>query len=132
MLLADVSFGEVLWSMVAFFFLVILLWILFGVIMDIFRSDDMSGGMKAVWCIFLLLMPWLAVFIYLIARGKGMGQRQMATAQKHQAQMDAYVRETAGSAGPSNEIASAKTLLDAGTITQDEFDRLKAAALAKA
>lgn len=132
MLLADVSFGEVLWSMVAFFFLVVLLWILFGVIFDIFRSDDLSGGMKALWCLFILLLPWLAVFIYLIVRGRGMGQRQVAAAQKRQAQAGTYVRDTAGAGGPSDEIANAKALLDAGTITQEEYDRLKAAALANA
>ena len=131
MLLAEVNLADMLWSMIAFFFLVILLWILFGVILDIFRSDDLSGGMKAVWCLFILVMPWLAVFIYLIARGRGMGERQVAHVQRQQAQMDAYPRETAGG-GPADEIAGAKALLDSGAITQEEFDRLKQAALAKA
>ena len=129
MLLAEVNLADMLWSMIAFFFLVILLWILFGVILDIFRSDDLSGGMKAVWCLFILVVPWLAVFIYLIARGRGMGERQVARVQRQQAQMDAYVRETAGGGGPADEIAGAKALLDSGAITQEEYEALKAKAL---
>lgn len=132
MLLADISFGDVVWSMFIFFFFIIFLWMIFGIIADIFRSDDLSGVSKALWCIAIIVVPWLAIFIYLIARGKGMSERALAANQQARAQMDAYVRQTAGTAGPADEIASAKALLDSGAITADEFERLKQAALAKA
>lgn len=129
MIIADINLGDVLWSMIAFFFFVIFLWIIFGIIGDIFRSDDLSGVSKALWCIFIIFVPWLAIFIYLIARGHGMSDRALAANQKAQAQFNDYVRQTAGS-NPAEQIASAKELLDAGTITQDEFDQIKRSALA--
>jgi hypothetical protein len=131
MVLADINFGDVLWSMFIFFF-IIFLWMIFGIITDIFRSDDLSGVAKALWCIAIVLVPWLAIFIYLIARGKGMSGRANKANEDAQAQFDAYVKQTAGTSGPADEIASAKSLLDSGAINADEFDRLKQAALANA
>ncbi len=130
MLLAEIDFAEVIWSMVLFFFFVIFLWMIFGIISDIFRSEDLSGGMKAVWCIALVFLPWLTIFIYLIARGNGMAERSLKASAKAQAQFDDYVRQTAGSGGATAEIQNAKALLDSGAITQAEFDQIKAKALA--
>ena len=132
MLLADINLGDVLWSMIAFFFFVIFLWIIFGIIGDIFRSKDLSGVTKALWCIAIVIVPWLTIFIYLIVRGSGMSDRALAAHQKAQAQFDSYVRETASTATPTEQITQAKALLDAGTIDQDEFDHLKATALGRA
>jgi hypothetical protein len=130
MVLADINLGDLMWSMIAFFFIVIVLWMIFGIIGDIFRSKDLSGGAKALWCIFIVVLPWLAIFIYLIARGSGMSDRAIQAQKDAQAQFDSYVRETAGSGTPADQIASAKALLDGGAITQAEFDQLKQKALA--
>ena len=128
MVLADVSFGDVLWSMVVFFFLFIWIMILLQVLLDLFRDHSESGGMKALWVIFIVLLPFLAVFIYLIARGKGMAERNAALQKSSQKDFDQYVQTVAGGS-PTDQIAKAKDLLDAGTIDQAEFDSLKAKAL---
>jgi hypothetical protein len=134
MLLADISFTDVIWSMIVFFFFIIVLWMIFGIIGDIFRSNDMSGAVKAIWCIAIIFLPWLTIFIYLIVRGNGMAERQLQAHAKAQAQFDNYVRETAASSGAgggaASEIKNAKELLDSGAISQAEFDQIKAKALA--
>ena len=131
MILAEINFTDVIWSMFAFFFFVIVLWMIFGIIGDIFRSDDLSGASKAIWCIAIVFLPWLAIFIYLIVRGSGMAGRSMRASADAQAQFDAYVRETAGSgSGAASEIKSAKELLDSGAISPAEFETIKAKALA--
>jgi uncharacterized membrane protein len=133
MLLAEIDFADILWSMFAFFFFLIFLWMIFGIITDIFRSDDLSGVSKALWCIALILIPFLTIFIYLIARGHGMTKRALKANQEAQEQFDAYVRQTAGTSnGAAGEIKSAKELLDSGAISQDEFEQIKAKALATA
>ena len=129
MVLADISLVDVLWSMVVFFFLFIWIMILLQVLMDLFRDHSESGGMKALWVIFIVLLPFLAVFIYLIARGKGMAERNAALQKSSQKDFDQYVQSVAGGS-PTDQIAKAKELLDAGTIDQAEFDSLKAKALA--
>lgn len=131
MVLAEINFADVMWSMLAFFFFVIVLWMVFGIIGDIFRSDDLSGVSKAIWCIAIIVVPWLAIFIYLIARGSGMAERSQRSNAQAQAQFDSYVRETAGTSSPAGEIASAKALLDSGAISAAEFEALKAQALAR-
>ena len=129
MVLADISLVDVLWSMVVFFFLFIWIMILLQVLLDLFRDHSESGGMKALWVIFIVLLPFLAVFIYLIARGKGMAERNAALQKSSQKDFDQYVQSVAGGS-PTDQIAKAKDLLDAGTIDQAEFDSLKAKALA--
>ena len=129
MVLADISLVDVLWSMVVFFFLFIWIMILLQVLLDLFRDHSESGGMKALWVIFIVLLPFLAVFIYLIARGKGMAERNAALQKSSQKDFDQYVQTVAGGS-PTDQIAKAKDLLDAGTIDQAEFDSLKAKALA--
>jgi hypothetical protein len=120
---------DVLWSMVIFFLFVIWIWILITVFADIFRRRDIGGGMKAVWIIFVIILPYLGVFIYLIAEGHHMAERNAATMQSARAQQDEYIKSVAASASPADQILQAKSLLDSGAITQAEFDGLKAKAL---
>ena len=125
------SFGQVMWTMFVFFAWVIFFWLLFVVFGDLFRRRDISGWGKAGWTVFVILLPFLGILIYLIAEGKGMGERRLQDAQQAQSQMDTYVRSVAGSgSGSAEEITKAKALLDSGAISQAEFDQLKAKALA--
>src|SRR5262245_50790383 len=114
--------------MLIFFAWVIWFWLLITIFADLFRRDDASGFTKVLWIIFVIILPFLGVFIYLIAEHDGMQKRAMASAQKQQAQMDTYVREVAAGAGGG--VERAKALLDSGTISQSEFDAIKAKALA--
>lgn len=102
---------------------------LFAVIMDLFRDDKLNGWLKALWFILLIFLPFLTVLAYLIFRGRGMTARSTAHHRAVQSATDDYIRHVAGS--PADDIAKAKSLLDAGTITVAEFDQLKAAALAR-
>ena len=124
------TFLDFLWTMIIIFFMVAFFMILFQVIGDLFRRDDTSGFGKVVWILFLIFLPFLGVFIYLITNQQGMQERQLESMKKSQQQFDSYVRETAGTGGSADQIAKAKELLDAGTITQAEFDQMKAKALA--
>jgi hypothetical protein len=105
--------------------------VLAHIVSDLFRDHSLSGGAKTVWVLFLVFLPFLAVLIYMIARGQGMAERSAAQQQRAQEQFDGYVRNVAatGDGSPTEQIARAKELLDAGTIDQSEFDRLKAKAL---
>jgi putative oligomerization/nucleic acid binding protein/phospholipase D-like protein len=125
---ADYPFMDVLWSMIIFFFWVIWIWIVITVLIDVFRRHDIGGFAKALWVIFVVILPWLGVLIYLIVEHNGMRERSMEQAHAQKEQFDQYVREAAG--GSADEIAKAKQLLDQGAITQDEFNALKAKALA--
>ncbi|RZS63400.1 phospholipase D-like protein [Agromyces ramosus] len=125
------SFWDVIWWFLWAFVFIAYLMALFAIIGDLFRDHKLSGWWKAVWIIFLIFVPFLTALIYLIARGNGMAERSQKEAKQYQAATDAYIRQTAGSAAsPSDEIAKAKALLDAGTISQQEYDQLKAKALA--
>ena len=129
MLAADWGVGQVLWTMIWFTIFFIWIWILISVFADIFRSHDMSGAAKALWIIFVVLLPYLGVFIYLIARGGGMAERNMEAAKKQDAAMRAYVREAAGSGGgggTAEELEKLSALKDKGVITDDEFAAQKA------
>jgi predicted membrane protein len=128
-LAADYPFLEVMWTMFVFFAFIIWFWILITVFADIFRRSDTSGFSKVLWIIFVIIAPFLGVFIYLIANHDGMMERNIEKAQAQQAQMDQYVRSVAGSGGAAAEIEKAKGLLDSGAITQAEFDAMKAKAL---
>jgi Phospholipase_D-nuclease N-terminal/Short C-terminal domain len=132
MIVADVSFADIFWSVLWFFFLFIWIMVLFHVLTDLFRDHSVSGVQKTLWVLFLVFLPFLAVFIYLIVRGKGMGERAVARQQQAQEQFEGYVRNVATTteASPTEQIARAKELLDAGAIDQSEFARLKAKALA--
>jgi hypothetical protein len=123
-------FLDVFWTILIFFVWVAWFMLLFRVIGDIFRRHDIGGGAKVLWLIFVIILPFLGVFIYLIAESKGMDERSVERAQASRQQFDAYVRETASSGGAAAEIDKAKQLLDSGAITQAEFDAIKAKALA--
>ena len=117
-------------SFLYFFLFFLWIWIAITVFIDIFRSHDMGGFAKALWIIFVIILPFLGVFIYLIAEHDGMTKRSIDQAQAQKAQMDDYVKSVAGSGGAAAEIEKAKGLLDSGAITQAEFDQMKAKALA--
>jgi hypothetical protein len=123
-------FLDVLWSMLVFFVWIAWFLLLFHVIGDLFRRHDVSGAKKTVWILFLVFVPFLGVFVYLIANSDDMARRSIEQAEAQRSQMDEYVRTTAGSGGPAGEIEKAKALLDSGAITQAEFDAIKAKALA--
>ena len=129
MLAASYPFLDVLWSMCIFFLFVIWIWILITVFADVFRRRDIGGGMKTVWIIFVIVLPYLGVFIYLIAEGHKMADRKAEEMQAARAQQDEYIKSVAGSS-PADQVAQAKQLLDSGAITQAEFDTMKAKALA--
>jgi Short C-terminal domain/Phospholipase_D-nuclease N-terminal len=125
---ADYPFLDVLWTMILFFCWVAWIWIVITVFIDVFRRDDIGGWAKAAWVVFVIVLPFLGVLVYLIAQHDGMRERSVEQAQAKQQAFDQYVREAAG--GSASEIAKAKELLDSGAITQEEFDKLKAKALA--
>ena len=131
MIAADYPFLDVLWTMFIFFAWIFWFWLLISVFGDIFRRHDTSGFGKVLWMIFVIVLPYLGVFIYLIANHEGITQRNIERAQGQQAQMDQYVKSVA-SGGAASEIEKAKGLLDSGAITQSEFDAIKQKALAQA
>jgi hypothetical protein len=125
------TFWHFLWSMVVIFAFIAYLIILFNILVDLFwRDHQTSGWIKAVWVIFLILVPYLTALVYLIARGQGMAERGREAASAAKQDTDAYIRQAAGRS-PAQEIADAKALLDSGTISQPEFESLKATALSQ-
>lgn len=124
--------GSFLLALFEFFLFFAWFMCLFWVIGDIFRSRDLSGVGKTFWLFFVIILPWLGILVYMIARGHGMQQRQLEQAQELQAAQADYIKSVAGSSGgaATDQIASAKSLLDSGAITQAEFEALKAKALA--
>ena len=127
---ADYPFLDILWTMLIFFLWVMWFWLLIVIIGDVFRRRDIGGGKKTIWLIFILFVPFIGVLAYVLSNSDGMAERNMERARSQRAQMDDYVRETAGSGGAAAEIDKAKQLLDSGAITQAEFDAIKAKALA--
>jgi uncharacterized membrane protein YcjF (UPF0283 family) len=124
---ADYPFLDVFWSIVIFVAWLAWIWIAITCFIDIFRRHDIGGWHKAVWVVFIIVVPFLGVLVYLIAQHDGMRERTLEQAKAQQAAMDQYVRDTAG--GSASEIAKAKELLDSGAINQQEFDAIKAKAL---
>ena len=123
------NFWDAMWLSVSTFVFIAYLMILFQIVADLFRDNELGGGSKALWLICLIFLPMLTAVIYVIVRGSGMAKRQMAALERTKKETDAYIREVAGKS-PAEQIADAKALLDAGTITEDEFVKLKAKALA--
>jgi ABC-type multidrug transport system fused ATPase/permease subunit len=128
--LANITLGDVLWSMLVFFFMVVYLMMLFQIIIDLFRDKQTSGIAKAVWVIALLFFPLVTMIIYLIARGGSMADRAVKEQQAAKAEFDSYVKNVAAGQSPAEQIEKAKQLLDSGVISQEEFDSLKQKALA--
>jgi hypothetical protein len=124
---ADYPLLNIIWTMIVFFAFVIWIWMLFAVLVDVFR-DDSSGWVKAGWCVFIIFIPFIGVLTYLIVHGKDMAERRANDIQTSQAQFDQHIRTVAG--GPASQIKEAKELLDQGAITQAEFDQIKRSALA--
>ncbi len=125
------QFWNVIWLFFWGFAFVSYLFALFAVITDIFRDRELNGWLKAIWLLFLVFVPFLTVLVYLIARGRSMAERQARSAQQAEAATTEYIRSVAA-ASPTQEIAKAKELLDAGTLTQGEFEAVKAKALSGA
>jgi hypothetical protein len=126
---ADYPFLDILWTMFIFFAWVIWFWLLITIFADIFRRTDIHGGKKTLWCIFVIVTPFIGVFVYLISQSKGMNERSLQSAQKARHQTDEYIRSVAAD-DPASQIAQAKQLLDSGAINAQEFDSLKQKALA--
>ena len=122
------NLGDVIWFFLISFIFIAYLMALFSIITDLFRDQELSGVGKAVWLIALLFLPLLTALVYLIVRGEGMAKRGVKEARENQAATDEYIRSVATSS-PSEEIAKGKALLDAGTITADEYAAIKAKAL---
>src|SRR5436309_9815642 len=128
-IISSYSLLDVMWTMLVFFLWVIWFWILITTLMDIFRRHDIGGGAKTLWCIFVILTPFIGVFVYLISQSKGMNERNLQSVKQQRQQSDEYIRSVAGD-DPASQIAQAKSLLDSGAINAQEFDSLKQKALA--
>jgi hypothetical protein len=129
MLLAEIGQGELLWTTLAIFFLFLYIWVFIAIFSDLIRDHEMSGVAKAIWIFCLIVFTWIAVLVYVIVRGKGMSERAMKAQVDAQKQFDDYVRQTAGSAGgasPADQLAKLAELKAAGTITDEEFNSMKA------
>jgi ABC-type multidrug transport system fused ATPase/permease subunit len=124
------SFWDFILWVFWFYILFACIMIFIKIIVDLFRDQTLNGWGKALWIIFLVVVPFLAALIYVIARGQGMTTRELERRGQAQSEANNYIRSVAGTSSPSSEIESAKKLLDAGAITQAEYDALKAKALA--
>jgi Phospholipase_D-nuclease N-terminal/Short C-terminal domain len=127
---ADYPFLDVFWTIIIFFLWVAWLVVLFRIIADVFRRHDTSGWVKALWIVFVIVLPFLGVLVYLIANGDEMGRRDVEQTRAARAEFDDYVRSVADTGGPAAEIDRAKKLLDSGAISPAEFEAIKAKALA--
>jgi hypothetical protein len=123
-------FLNVIWTFFLIFIWVAWFWLLISIMIDVFRRNDIGGGAKALWIIFVIFLPLLGALVYIVSQGKGMADRRNQEIVDQKTQFDAYVREQAASAGPAGEIEKAHALLSSGAITQAEFDQLKAKAMA--
>jgi hypothetical protein len=123
------SFWDVVWFILITYALIALLMVMFSIITDLFRDKETSGFVKAVWIFALIFVPIVTSLVYLIARGKGMTERSLRHAESMKREQDAYIREVAGKQTPTDQIAQARAMLDAGVISQPEYERLKEKAL---
>ena len=125
------SFWDIVWFIFIFFAFMAYLMVLFTIITDLFRDDTVNGWMKALWIVLLIFFPLITALVYLIVRGKDMQRRQIGDAETIREKQESYIKTLAATPmSPAEHIARAKELLDAGTISQEEFDQLKAKALA--
>ena len=130
MIAADYPFLDVLWTMFIFFAWIIWFWLLITIFADVFRRSDIGGGTKTLWCIFVIITPFIGVFVYLISQSKGMNERNLQNVKQQRQQTDEYIKTVAAEVDAPGQIAQAKQLLDSGAINQQEFDALKQKALA--
>jgi SNF family Na+-dependent transporter len=124
------SFWDIVWFILISFAFVAYLMVMFAIVTDLFRDERASGLEKAVWIAALIFLPFLTSLVYVIVKGKGMTERQVRNAEQMRQQQDAYIKTVAGSGTPAEQIAQAKAMLDSGTITTEEYQRLKEKALA--
>jgi hypothetical protein len=129
MVASDYPFLDLVWTLLVFFLWVAWLMLLFYIVADVFRRHEIGAGKKVLWLVFVILAPFLGVFVYVIVNGHGMAERNLNRVQAQQAQMDDYVKSVAAPGGAAAEIEKAKALLDSGAITRAEFDTIKAKAL---
>lgn len=123
---ADFDLGDALLTTLSIFFVVIWLWILFVILTDLFRDHELSGWAKAIWAFFLIFLPFITSFIYLIARGKGMRERAAAQQAEAQKQVDQYIRTAAGSGSSVEELAKLADLKERGAISDEDYQKMKA------
>jgi hypothetical protein len=123
------SFWDVVWFIFISFAFVAYLMVMFSILTDLFRDRETSGIAKAVWVVALIFLPFLTSLVYLIVRGRGMAERGARSAELARQQQDAYIRQVAGQTTPADQIAQARAMLDAGAISQSEYDALKTKAL---
>jgi len=123
------NFWDLVWLIVSSFIFISYLIILFQIVVDLFRDPDLGGGSRAIWIIGLIFLPVFTAILYVLSRGRSMSERQRASVQKARSETDNYIREVAGKS-PADQIATVKSLLDAGSITQEEYAKLKTKALA--
>lgn len=123
------TFWQIIWFIIVSFAFIAYLIILFNIFADLFRDRGMSGWLKAIWIILLIVFPFISAFVYVIARGPGMAERQAAALSDMKTRQDEYIKSVAATTTPADQIAQAKGLLDSGAISQAEFDSLKAKAL---
>lgn len=123
------NFWDLMWLMFSAFMFIAYLTVLFQIVVDLFRDNELGGFSKALWLIGLIGLPFLTALVYVVARGSGMTRRQQAAFQRSQGEAENYIRQVAGKS-PADQIADAKRLLDDGTISPEDFARLKAKALA--
>jgi hypothetical protein len=128
--MASYTFLSFFWDVLLFFAWLIWFWLLITVFADLFRRRDASGLEKVTWVIFVLVLPYVGVLVYLFVEHQGIAERNSQRAQAAQEQFGEYVQSVAGQGDPAEQIAKAKALLEGGTITQAEFDRIKEKALA--
>jgi hypothetical protein len=122
------NFWDLVWLMLSTFIFVSYLIIMFQIVVDLFRDTELGGGSKVLWIIGLIFLPVITAIVYIVARGRGMSARQQASMQRAKSDTESYIKTVAGTS-PAAQIAEAKALLDAGTITQEEFAKLKAKSL---
>ena len=128
MVLADVDLGDLIWTTIVIFFLIMFIWVFIMILSDLFRDHKLSGWAKAAWVVGLIIFPLIGSLVYLIARGQGMAERSAAEQQQARAAFDSYVRETASSSGtaPVDDLTRLAELRNNGTITDAEFESMKA------
>jgi hypothetical protein len=128
MVLAEVSLGDLIWTAIWVFFLIMFIWLFIAIVNDLFRDHELSGVTKAVWVVGLIVFPLIGALVYLIVRGEGMAKRTAARERLARTELDSYIRDVAGAPGSRHvdELTRLSELRSNGTITDAEFETIKA------
>ena len=126
----DFGLGDVIVSMFWFMLLVVWIWMIIAIFGDIFRDHELGGGAKALWTLFIIIIPWLGALVYLIVRGRSMNERALRAAKANDEQMRAYVRDAAGTTSTADELRKLTALRDEGVLSQEDYEKAKAKTLA--